>query len=78
MNERTYRYVVRGTAADGQTWEIAGTVMMLPGHFPMVCDTALRESFMKLTRGEAVFGSPGLGCRGPYDITKLTVELILQ
>jgi hypothetical protein len=78
MDEKTYRFAVHGTAADQQTWGVSGTVECLPGDFPAACDLALRQSFIKLTKGEAVFGFPGMGCRGPYGITKFTIELVLQ
>jgi hypothetical protein len=71
-----YRWTVSGTAADGQTWETSGTVESVqPGNFPDVCGVALQQSFMDLTRGRAVFGQPGVGCRGPYKITRLLVEI---
>ena len=34
----------------------------------------MRSSFMKLTRGQAVFGNPGIGCSGPYHVTKFTIS----
>lgn len=34
---------------------------------------AMRENFLKITEGKAVFGEPGKGCRGPYEVTKITL-----
>jgi hypothetical protein len=64
-----WSYEVQGTAADGQTWTIDGAV---------ICDFTVLQGevgidvFEKLTQGKAVFGYPGLGCRGPYKVTKMT------
>jgi hypothetical protein len=71
MDKWSYR--INGTAAQGQTWETSGTVEF---DLPMVCTIAMRESFLKLTKGEAVFGHPGVGCQGPYRVTKLTIERV--
>lgn len=68
-----YRWVVEGTAADGQTWRTAGVVDRLPGHFPHVTMDALTTSFALVTEGRAEFGRPGETCRGPYTITRLEV-----
>lgn len=67
-----FKYEMQGTAAGGQTWQTFGTVeaaalMAAPNE-------ALRESFNRLTAGRAVYGQPGAGCRGPYNITKLVIE----
>jgi hypothetical protein len=71
-----YRWTVSGTAADGQTWETSGTVgPVQPGNFPAVCGSALEQSFIDLTGGRAIYGQPGVGCRGPYTITRLLVEI---
>jgi hypothetical protein len=70
-----YRYKMSGTAAYGQTWETTGTVEIEPASFPDVALLATRDTFIQLTKGKAVFGSPGLRCAGPYRIKKLTVEL---
>lgn len=70
-----YTYTVSGTAAENQTWETSGRIQTdLEGGFPNMVQEAMRESFMQLTQGKAVFGNPGIGCRGPYKITKLLVE----
>jgi hypothetical protein len=71
----TYTYRINGTAAGGQTWETSGSIEALPGQFPAVCNQALSESFDKLTQGNAVFGFPGLGCQGPYVLTRLLIEV---
>lgn len=70
-----YRYKMTGTAADDQSWETSGAIDIAPGDFPSLSEIALRESFMALTKGRAVFGKPGVGCRGPYRIKNLTLDL---
>ena len=56
---RTYEYTMKGTAADGQTWETEGAID--DADFSFVPLRALADSFHKLTNGEAVFGHPGIG-----------------
>jgi hypothetical protein len=71
----TYKYLVSGTAADGQTWTVTGVIEnMLEGDFALVPDAAMRTAFEKLTRGRAIYGRPGVGCEGPYTFTRLTIE----
>jgi hypothetical protein len=70
-----YRYTMQRTAADDQSWETE-TLVVSPADFGSIADLALRDTFQKLTNGKAVFGSPGVGCKGPYTITKLVVEKI--
>lgn len=67
---KRYTYQVKGTTAEGQTWTTEGAVEC---EWHAVFDRAMRETFQKLTQGEAVFGHPGLGCRGPYDITEMRI-----
>jgi len=70
-----YVYTLTGLASNGQPWTTHGTIEALPGEFPAVCTKALSQSFAQLTRGEAVFGSPGVGCTGPYTIGSFLIEL---
>jgi hypothetical protein len=72
-----YAYTLEGTAADGQTWCSSGEVYTEnEGDFPLALQDAQRRAFQQLTQGKAVYGIPGIGCRGPYKITKLIVERI--
>jgi hypothetical protein len=75
---KRYSYTIKGTAAGGQTWETNGTVGAEPGDLTGACFVALGDSYMKLTNGEAVFGSPGLGCSGPYSIEELVLKASAQ
>lgn len=70
-----YRYKMSGTTADDQSWETSGIIYSASSNFPALSEIALRESFMALTEGRAVFGKPGVGCRGPYRIKNLTLDL---
>jgi hypothetical protein len=71
----TYRYTIDGIAADGQTWSTRGSVATdSPGAFPAIVEEAMQQSFLQLTQGKAQYGRPGVGCRGPYRITRLLVE----
>ncbi len=70
-----YGYAVEGTASDGQTWTTTGEVdYEKEGGFPVAVQEAMRLSFEQLTQGRAVYGHPGVGCRGPYTIQRLLVE----
>jgi hypothetical protein len=67
------RYKVEGSAADGQTWTIEGNVS---GELPDILTTAIHDSFGQLTGGKAVFGHPGLGCRGPYKVARFELVVL--
>jgi hypothetical protein len=69
--KKTYNFEVIGTAADGQTWTVKGTVTCT---FANVFDDAMRSAFSHLTAGKAVYGQPGVGCKGPYDVQSVTIE----
>lgn len=68
----TYTYSVKGTAAKGQTWVTSGVVTC---DFMEAFNEAMRESFKTLTDGKAVYGTPGLGCNGPYNVTSFLLQL---
>ena len=70
-----YSYQVSGTASQGQTWEATGTAETENlGDFMLVPEMAMRDAFMQMTQGKAVYGKPGVGCSGPYRITRLVIE----
>lgn len=72
---RTYRYFVEGQDTTGEYWQIAGYVDALPGElFGHIWEVIGAEVFLKLTGGLAVFGKPGLMCKGPYRIHEMTVK----
>jgi hypothetical protein len=72
-----YKYEVSGTASGGQTWTSSGEVTMeKEGAFWLVPDRAMREAFMQLTDGRAVYGLPGVGCKGPYTFLRLAIERV--
>jgi len=71
-----YRYTISGEAADGQTWEVSGTLSIAQGDFALTFDMAMREAFERLTSGKAVYGKPGVGCRGPYRFLRYSIEAV--
>ena len=71
-----YAYVISGSGSGDTTWETKGEVTC--EEFHDVFETAMRRTFMQLTQGKAVYGSPGLACRGPYKIKRLVLEEIVQ
>lgn len=77
--ERIYNYTIEGTAADGQTWSVTGEVRK-SGFSDIldVFDHVMAECFFKLTNGDAVYGSPGKGCSGPYTIERVVIERVKE
>jgi hypothetical protein len=69
-----YNWRIEGTAAKGQTWVTSGTVSIEAGDFPDLFGIITQDSFNQLTQGKAVFGFPGLGCQGPYDMLLVTIK----
>jgi hypothetical protein len=71
-----YEYKMEGKAADDQTWLVVGELSVIGrGNFNDTMDHVMMEGFKQLTNGKAVFGQPGVGCVGPYHITKLLIEV---
>jgi len=70
---KTYNFEFEGKAARGQTWKASGQIDDDANNLMAVFDTAMRLTFQQLTSGKAVFGKPGVGCAGPYDITRITI-----
>jgi hypothetical protein len=74
-----YRYQVQGRGAKDEAWFTSGKVTANGGgaFMPAIQET-MRRSFVDLTQGKATYGSPGLGCAGPYRITSLTVSEVRE
>lgn len=77
-----YRYTMHGAAAKDQTWSVNGEIDVYDvtnhGQFLSVPRAAAQNAFEQLTSGKAIFGKPGVGCKGPYRITKLTIEEVTR
>jgi hypothetical protein len=71
----TFIWAMSGTAAAEQTWSASGSVDLEPGQFAKAFELSLEQAFEQLTNGKAVFGQPGVGCSGPYHITRFAIEL---
>jgi hypothetical protein len=72
-----YTYEVSGLATNGQTWTTNGKVTTeKAGQFMLAINDAMMQSFNQLTNGKAIYGKPGVGCDGPYTITKVLLELV--
>lgn len=65
-----YDFKVIGAAAGGQTWTVFGEVTC---EFNDVLSRITLECFERLTSDRAVFGKPGVGCNGPYQIERLEI-----
>lgn len=72
---KLFDYVISGSAGDGQTWTTEGQIECA---YDRAWDFANRDSFIKLTRGLAIFGKPGVGCQGPYDIHRVLIQQVRQ
>jgi hypothetical protein len=80
-----YKWTVEGTAArmigdgaEGQTWTTTGEIETGALEFHNALTQVMRQSFQQLTKGNAIFGQPGVGCRGPYAITRYALEAVVQ
>jgi len=71
--KKLWRGVVSGAAADGQTWTCINQVEC---EFHFAFEALMQRTFTDLTMGKAVFGNPGVGCKGPYDIKKMEIEQV--
>ena len=66
-----WSYQVLGFTADGVPWEVSGTV---ESEASEVWQRVMIQSFHALTHGKAIYGKPGVACKGPYDIKSVKVE----
>jgi hypothetical protein len=75
---KTFAYKVEGTDGNRNPYTVEGTVTSsFPLLSPELNNEVGRDSFQKLTQGKAVFGRPGEGgCRGPYTIDRLVIEVV--
>jgi hypothetical protein len=70
-----YKFEIGGTAQGAQTWSTSGVVQTpTAGAFHLVPHMVMEASFRQLTGGKAVFGNPGIGCDGPYAVTRMLIE----
>jgi len=67
-------FKVEGTAHGGQTYTCEGRVNANIADVPDCFMDVMRASFHQLTSGKAVFGQPGIGCRGPYTVTRIELK----
>lgn len=75
MATETYRYEIEGTGADAHTWKVEGEIAnVTPGGFMDCFTKAMLAAFSQLTAGKAIYGKPGVGCRGPYKITRCVLQ----
>ena len=71
-----YSFVITGSATESQTWTTSGEVTVTSYDFLDVPNEAMLQTFQQLTRGKAVYGKPGVGCRGPYTINSMTITRV--
>jgi hypothetical protein len=67
-----YNYEIEGTDVNGRTWKAIGSIP--PCDMMSIFDHAMQAAFAQLTQGKAVYGHPGVGCRGPYHITRVVLQ----
>jgi hypothetical protein len=68
---RTYEYSVTGTAGANASFTVSGHVHC---DFAHVFNAIMTQTFQDLTSGKAVFGQPGVGCKGPYQIDSINIK----
>jgi hypothetical protein len=69
---KIYDFVLEGTGRDSTGWKCEGTVGC--ESINVLMDTIMKETFMALTSGKSVYGDPGKGCKGPYNILRVVIE----
>lgn len=69
--KKKYHFTFEGSGGDGQTWTTTGYIEC---EFHEVFDFAHKETFQQLTDGKAIYGEPGVGCRGPYDVKRVVIR----
>ena len=69
-----YTWNVWGTGSNQQSWKTSGVIALAPSAFPSIFEVVMAETFKQLTHGKAVYGQPGVGCVGPYDIDGISIE----
>lgn len=73
----TYNYKIAGTAADGQTWSVKGSITLPPEDgFPAAYMKVMTDGLARLTEGKAAYGHPG-PCGGPYKVTELHITAFM-
>jgi len=72
MMNKHYRWMMTGTAAQGQTWTVQGNVEL--DNFTTCLTLIMPTVFNALTEGKAEYGKPGIGCNGPYAIKTFTIS----
>ena len=70
---KRYSWRIEGEGANN-TWATEGFIDLDIGQFPDLLARIMQQSFLALTKGQAVFGNPGKGCDGPYDIQVITIR----
>lgn len=75
-----YRWQISGQDSRNNCWSTSGTLPgpYKPGEFDIALSDAQMQAFMQLTAGKALFGRPGVACRGPYRITRLQMEEVSE
>ena len=67
-------FKIIGSAANGQTFECCGKIDNADWTDHDLLGKAMLDSYHQLTSGKAVFGKPGVGCRGPYKIQCIALQ----
>ena len=68
---QNYRFTINGHGIEGVTFEAKGNLYC---EFAETFKCAMHDALLQLTHGRAVYGSPGVGCHGPYYIRRLVIE----
>jgi hypothetical protein len=68
-----WKFEAGGLTADGVAWHTSGEIEAVVTE---VWERVMVHSFHALTNGKAIYGKPGVACKGPYEIKKVVVEQI--
>jgi len=70
-----YQYSIEGTDGNGQVFTLGGTVRCV---WDDLLHAVTADAYNELTGGRAIFGKPGVRCRGPYDFHTILIEQVKQ
>lgn len=70
--KKLWRFSVSGQGSEGNVFDATGVTP--PCELHEAFDVIMKDAFHQLTQGKAVFGHPGVGCKGPYRIRRFYFE----
>jgi hypothetical protein len=73
--KKHYGFEMSGTGGNGQSWKTKGSIEC---EWNDLWQEMNLSTFAQLTEGRAIYGQPGVACKGPYDIDRIVIEKVKQ